>query len=57
MSGGAATICKGIIHCSFGQYSALIGASMWLVFILMLMYGLSTGKAVFVLAHLIACVS
>ena len=46
-----------MIRGSFGEYGTLIGATIWLIFILMLIYGLHNNRAVFVLVHLIACVS
>jgi D-alanyl-lipoteichoic acid acyltransferase DltB (MBOAT superfamily) len=47
--------CKCI--CRLGSGGVILGATLWLVFILLLIYGLYSNRAAFVLAHLIACVS
>jgi len=39
----------------FGEYGSVTGATIWLIFILLLIYGLHTGRSEFLLAHLIAC--
>jgi hypothetical protein len=42
--------------CRLGSGGMMLGATLWLVFILLLIYGLYANRAVFVLAHLITCV-
>jgi hypothetical protein len=45
------------IFCSFGESALMIAATIWLIFIILLIMGLRQGRASYILAHMIACVS